>query len=158
MSVLEYICIRGSFTIPVYIRMPKYKCPHFLPSNRTPHPLCLIGSAATCWLWYLLVLPTYHRQTMHKKCSLPTVCRISMSWTRRWFSKWSVCWHNVTSGPRNCRIMLTSFMANSWKTFSTSPSTASTITSQITPGIIWTTNRATVISRILIYKAEVKKI
>ena len=38
------------------------------------------------------------------------------------------------------------------------PFKASTITSQITPGIIWPANRATIMSRILIYKAEVKKI
>ena len=42
MSVLEYICIRGSFIIPMYIRMPKYKSFHFLPRNRTPPPLCLV--------------------------------------------------------------------------------------------------------------------
>ena len=46
---------------------------------------------------------------------------------------------------------------NSCKTSSTSPSMASTTTSQITPGIICMVNRATIMSRILIYKAEVKE-
>ena len=92
----------------------------FISSRVTgPHFLCAclvqlqLAGYGTYWF-----RPHFIGKRCIKKCSLPTVWRISMCWTRRWFSKWSVCWHNVISGPRNCRILLTSFMANSWKTFS----------------------------------------
>lgn len=86
------------------------ECLHFISRNRTPLPFVLAGLG--CNLLLMLPVGFSDKELPHiickhfcKNCTFLTVCRITLCWPRRWFSKWPVCWCNVISRPLNWGIL-----------------------------------------------------
>lgn len=136
--------------------MDAQKCLHFVLSNRTPLLLVLV--------WFnsnLLVMVTISTHissvTLHQKMFPPNYLQDIYLMDQAMVQQ-MVCLliHNFLTKQLKDLVKLHSQL-NSCKTSSTSPSMASTTTSQITTGFICMVNRATIIRRIFIYKAEVKE-
>lgn len=136
--------------------MNAQKCLHFVLSNRTLLLLVLVWF--NCHSLVMLTISTHISSvTLHQKMFPPDYLQDIYLMDQAMVQQMVyLLIHNFLTNQLKDLIKLHSQL-NSSKASSTSPSMASTTTSQITTGFICMVNRATIMRRIFIYKAEVKE-